>query len=90
MSVINEIKTRLNVAFAPSFLEVIDESAKHAGHVGARPEGETHFAVSITAQAFAGQSRLARQRMVMAELEPLMRTRIHALQLKANAPDDQP
>ena len=70
MSIAESIRTKLTAAFAPTSLEVIDESHLHAGHVGARPEGETHFRVVMTAAAFGGLSRVDRQRRVYDLLAP--------------------
>ena len=67
----NQIEEKLVAAFAPDHLEVVDESYLHAGHSGARPEGETHFRVIIVAVGFEGLSRLERQRVV--GLEPQAR-----------------
>ena len=75
-----KIEQLLAETFQPSFLQVIDDSHKHAGHAGAREGG--HFAVDIKAQAFAGKSPLERHRMVYAALEPIKRS-IHALSIKA-------
>ena len=58
----SQIEEKLGAAFAPDHLEVVDESYLHAGHAGARPEGETHFRVVIVAAGFEGVSRLERQR----------------------------
>jgi BolA protein len=69
MSVADIMREKLNAAFAPAHLVVEDESAKHHGHAGARPEGETHFRVAIVSAAFAGLSRVDRQRRVYAVLE---------------------
>jgi len=88
MRVSTEIERRLAAALAPAELEVIDESHRHRGHAGARPEGESHFRVRIVAAAFAGRGRLERQRMVYAALGELMRTDIHALAIVARAPDE--
>jgi BolA protein len=82
------IRRKLVARFAPVRLDIIDESHRHAGHAGARPEGETHFAVTITAAAFAGQSRLARQRLVHETLAEELRTRVHALSLTVKAPGE--
>lgn len=82
---ITEILTR---DFAPTHLEIIDDSHRHAGHAGARPEGETHFRVTLVSAVFAGESRVARQRRVYAALDSLLKTRIHALQLKTYTPDE--
>lgn len=82
------IRAKLEAALAPSVLEIRDDSHRHAGHAGARPEGETHFAVTIVAAAFAGQGRIARQRMVHAALAEELRARVHALQLRTLAPGE--
>jgi BolA protein len=63
VSVADTIRDKLTGRFAPTRLEIVDESYRHAGHAGARPEGETHFAVTVVAQAFQGLSRVARQRV---------------------------
>jgi BolA protein len=82
------IRQRLTAALAPSRLDLSDESAHHAGHAGARPEGESHFRLLIVAATFAGKSRLERQRMVFAALGDLMQTDIHALSITALTPDE--
>lgn len=82
MPVADEIHARLAAAFAPSLLEVRDDSAHHAGHAGADPQGESHFTVKITAPAFAGMSRIERHRAVHAALGAELVGRIHALALK--------
>ncbi len=76
------IENKLRARFAPEILEVRDDSAKHAGHVGARPEGETHFFVHIKAGAFEGLSRVARQRLVYDALREELEAHVHALSLK--------
>lgn len=86
--VADTIRRKLTARFAPVRLDILDESQRHIGHAGARPEGETHFAVTITAAAFAGQSRLARQRLVHETLAEELRTRVHALSLTAKAPGE--
>lgn len=83
------IKERLNAAFSPRYLDVVDESHKHAGHAGAR-SGGGHFAVTLVADAFAGKGLLARHRMVYDALGEAMHTEIHALSLKALAPEEFP
>ena len=88
MSVADTIRRKLVARFAPLRLEVIDESHRHAGHAGARPEGETHFAVAIVAAAFAGQSRVTRQRLVYETLAEELKTRVHALSLDVKAPGE--
>lgn len=80
------IREQLEATFAPVRLELIDDSARHAGHAGARPEGESHFRVTIVAEAFAGKSRIERHRMVFGALDDLLRTDIHALSVAALTP----
>lgn len=82
MSYKERIENKLRARFSPEILEVRDDSAKHAGHAGARPEGETHFFVHIKAADFAGQSRVARQRMVYEVLREELDEHVHALSLK--------
>ena len=82
------IRRRLSAALAPSRLDIVDDSARHAGHVGARPQGESHFNVEIVSARFAGLSRVARQRLVYEALADELRTDIHALALKTVTPDE--
>jgi BolA protein len=86
MRVAEAIRHRLTAALAPSALELSDESARHAGHAGARAEGESHFRLTIVAAAFAGKSRIERQRLVFAALGDLMQSDIHALSITALTP----
>lgn len=88
MTVAATIRQKLTERFAPSRLEIIDESHRHAGHVGARPEGETHFAVTIVSSAFAGLNRVARQRLVYQTLANELAARVHALSLTTLAPGE--
>ena len=88
MSVADTICHKLTQRFAPTRLEVEDESHRHIGHEGARPGGETHFAVMIVSAAFTGQSRVARQRLVYQTLAAELATRVHALSLTTLAPDE--
>jgi BolA family transcriptional regulator, general stress-responsive regulator len=83
-----EIEQRLRDALAPTRLAVINDSEKHRGHAGYDGSGESHFTVQIEAPAFAGKSRLERQRAVNAALGDLLRDRIHALAIRANAPGE--
>ena len=83
-----EIEKRLRAALAPTRLAVINDSAKHHGHAGDDGSGESHFTVEIEAQAFAGMTRLERQRAVNAALGDLMRERVHALAIRARAPGE--
>lgn len=87
MRVADSIARKLTEAFAPARLEVIDESHKHAGHVGARPEGETHFHVIMESAAFAGLSRVDRQRRVYAVLAEELSGPVHALGLTLSVPE---
>ncbi len=80
------IQEKLTTAFAPKELMVEDESAKHAGHSGARPGGETHFNVRIVAELFDGLSRVERQRRVYAALAEELRGTVHALSLTTLTP----
>ncbi len=86
--VVELIDERLRAALSPSALTVLNESAQHRGHMGDDGTGETHFRVEITADAFAGQSRVARQRLVNQALADLLATRIHALAIRARAPGE--
>ena len=86
--VATEIETRLQNALAPQQLAVIDDSEKHRGHAGHDGSGESHFTVEIVSARFAGQSRVARQRMVNAALADLLRDKVHALAIKARAPGE--
>lgn len=83
-----EITDRLTAAFAPDQLEVINDSASHHGHAGHDGSGESHFTVVIESAAFAGQSRLQRQRAVIAALGDIPGQRVHALAIKARAPGE--
>ena len=87
-SISDSIRTKLADAFSPTRLEVVDDSARHAGHAGARPGGESHFNVLIEAEAFAGQSKVARQRLVYGALADLLAGPVHALALKTLAPGE--
>ena len=84
--ILNTVQAALN----PSHIDVVDDSHKHAGHSGSRPEGETHFRLLIVSEAFIGKSKVARQREVYRILEPLMKSHVHALQLFTYAPDEYP
>jgi BolA family transcriptional regulator, general stress-responsive regulator len=81
------IRAALEAAFAPGSLDIVDDSARHAGHAGAR-DGRGHFNVSIVSEAFAGKPPLARHRMVYAALGDMMQTDIHALSIVARTPDE--
>lgn len=81
MTYAERMTTKLTEAFAPTHLEIIDESEAHRGHGGYREGGETHFKVVITSAVFNGMSRVAQQRSIMALLKPEMDERVHALAL---------
>ena len=83
-----EIEQRLAAALAPSQLAVINDSASHRGHMGDDGTGESHFTIEIESAAFAGQSRLQRQRMVNAALGDIPGQRVHALAIRARAPGE--
>lgn len=81
MSMADRIRSKLETAFAPDLLEVIDESESHRGHGGWREGGETHFRVRIRAAAFDGLSRVAQHRAINAALAEEMAGPVHALAL---------
>jgi len=81
------IRSRLEAAFNPDELDVVDESHRHVGHAGAR-DGRGHFQVRILSRRFAGKRTVERHRMIYAALGPLMQTDIHALGLVALSPGD--
>lgn len=84
------IRSKLQQSFDPLRLEVIDDSALHHGHAGARPGGQTHFTVRIVSAAFAGVPRVQRQRKIHAVLADELAGPVHALSLKAAAPGEEP
>jgi BolA family transcriptional regulator, general stress-responsive regulator len=83
-----EIERLLVSAFSPTHLAVINDSASHHGHLGDDGSGESHFTVEIESAAFAGVSRLQRQRLVNAALGDIPGERVHALAIKAKAPGE--
>ena len=83
-----EITRRLTETLRPTHLAVRDDSERHRGHAGHDARGESHFTVEIESPAFAGMSRLERQRAVNAALGDLMRERVHALAIRASAPGE--
>lgn len=82
------IRDILTAAFAPAELLVKDQSHLHAGHAGAR-DGKGHFELQIVAAAFAGRNRIERHRLVHEALADMLRTDIHALSIRAYAPDER-
>jgi BolA protein len=87
-AIFDAIQTKLTSAFAPTRLEIEDDSARHEGHTGARPGGESHFNVTIESAAFAGAPKVARQRMVYRALAEELAGPVHALSVKALAPGE--
>jgi BolA protein len=86
MSVADEMHALLTEAFAPARLAIINDSAKHSGHMGDDGSGESHFTIEIEAAAFAEMNRLARQRAVIAALGDIVGGRVHAVAIKAGVP----
>lgn len=82
MALEDEIRTKLEAAFAPTRLEVVNESHLHAGHAGDDGSGESHWRVEIESVSFDGQSRIAKHRSVHSALGDDIIARIHALALK--------
>ena len=82
----DEIRRRLEV-LAPLRLDIVDDSALHAGHVGAR-SGGGHYRLSIVSAAFAGKNTVARHRLIYAALGEMMRREIHALAIQAQSPEE--
>ena len=87
-AVIETIRRKLQDAFTPVRLEVVDDSSRHHGHAGARPGGESHFNVVIESPVFQGQSRVLRQRAVYAALRDELAGPVHALSVIALAPGE--
>jgi BolA family transcriptional regulator, general stress-responsive regulator len=83
------ITKKLREAFAPQSLNVTDESHLHEGHAGHRPGGETHFRIDIVSPAFKGKTRIERHRMINATLAAELAGPVHALAVKALAPEEQ-
>jgi BolA protein len=79
---------RLNSALSPTAIELTDDSEQHRGHGGYNPAGESHFSLRIESAAFAGKTRVERQRMIYSALGDLMRQRVHALSIRASAPGE--
>ena len=83
-----EMLRRLNSALSPTRIELVDDSERHRGHGGYNPAGESHFTLRVESAAFAGKSRVDRQRMIYAALGDLMEGRVHALSIRATAAGD--
>ncbi len=76
------LRQKLEAAFQPAFLSVIDESNQHHGHAGSHPSGESHFRIRIMADALAGKSRVEQHRMINTALADELKSRVHALAIE--------
>ena len=86
MGAADRIAQKLTAALSPTAITVEDESAKHAGHAGSRPGGETHFSVRVVSESFEGLSRVERQRRIHDALADELKAHIHALSITALTP----
>ena len=86
--VMAQLRSALEQAFAPTTLEIFDDSAAHSGHEGSRAGG--HYRVTVVAEAFRGRSRLERHRLVYTAVAPLFQGAVHALNVVARTPDESP
>lgn len=84
---IDEMRQRLAV-LEPATVEIVDDSAQHAGHAGAR-SGGGHYRLTIVSSRFTGRATMARHRMVYDALGPLMQKQIHAVSITAKAPEER-
>ncbi len=84
----SRLRAKLEAALSPLALDIEDESAKHAGHAGAREGGETHYRIRIVSESFAGLNRVQRQRKVYAAVAEELAERVHALSLVTLTPDE--
>jgi BolA protein len=82
------IEAALRARFAPTIIEVADDSFRHAGHAGAAPGGETHFNILLVSSAFVGLNRVARSRAVYEVLNQELQAGLHALSLVLRTPDE--
>ena len=83
------MKAKLESRFSPELLEIVDDSDKHKGHSGSSEAGETHFSVTIISSLFLGMNRVGRQRLVMKALSEELAGPVHALTIKAMAPNEE-
>ncbi len=88
MRVAKAIEAKITAELNPTRLEIEDESARHHGHAGARPEGESHFRVTVVSAKFEGMNRLERQRLVYRLLSEEMQSDIHALAMTCKTPEE--
>ena len=86
--VASEMLRRLHSSLCPTRIALADDSEQHRGHGGHNPAGESHFSLTIESPAFAGKSRVERQRLVHKALGDLLDERVHALSIKAIAPEE--
>ena len=86
MEIANRIREKLTEALSPTRLELVDDSASHAGHAGHDGRGESHFNLVVVSEAFEGQSRVERQRRVYGILAEELADRVHALSLRTLTP----
>ena len=89
MRVEERITKKLQQAFAPEILEVVNDSHHHAGHTSSPGTGESHFTIKVVSQSFAGKTRLERHRMVNEVLAHELRGKVHALAITALAPEER-
>lgn len=89
MDRVEAIRSRLQEALRPEFIDIVDESHKHAGHAGARESGGGHFNVTIVSRLFRDKSPIQRHRMVYTAVDDLMPREIHALSIRALTPDER-
>jgi BolA protein len=81
-----QLRSALQKEFSPLSLDIVDDSARHAGHAGAREGG--HFTVELVSKAFSGRPQLERHRLVYAAVAPLMGRGVHALSIRARSPEE--
>lgn len=87
-AVAETIRRKLEAAFSPAVLEVVDDSDRHHGHAGHREGGESHFNLAIEAEAFRGLGRVERQRRINKVLAEELAGPVHALSIRASAPGE--
>lgn len=88
MTRVEKITARINLALVPEDVEIIDESAAHAGHIGVREHGGGHFLATIVSSRFEGKSLIQRHQLVYQALGDLMQSDIHAFSIKAYTPNE--
>ncbi|MGE3906672.1 MAG: BolA family protein [Reyranellaceae bacterium] len=88
-AVAGRMRDKLTAALSPQRLEIVDDSARHAGHAGARQGGESHFNVTVVSSRFSGLNRIARQRLVYEALAEELAGPVHALSLKLRTPEEE-